>query len=711
MPILHFSGKFRSYPPLYNNYPWNPEKYFDPQLLPDAVKEKVTEKVEPLQYFEFEFFNTYIRKITYNDGSSTSNETEDPVIGKEIRLKGLLVDVSPHIEKGRLYAGEIRVVDFVVGRLNLAVQSDLFRTVRNNIDKGAKILSADFESTIYDTHSLKNEFVKEENSRFIREVNNNDLKIYFNVNSFSFDSLQGKIYGYLGPSVPIENKNEIKIHGRRILIDPTISYELKQDFNIDDSDLEPVDDVLRNDLEGSYEIIEETRLAILRYLNAIPFADLNHSPPQGYRFSIALFENGKQIEIPSSPSPITIELDKEDNIARDGGICIFRIPQTIREFDKIKIAIKAIKNQNKPHMFMIEPKYDLLVNNNQRFLVLGSGKKKEEVQVRVYKNNRLYKDSNIELILKSEKNDGSPLVAEWITTNTISNNGIAICYVKTLDLENCKDGVEDPVLTGLSGNNNNVPLKISGELPWDRYYGNYLSLKIESKEKPVIKLNIPVRVLHSVKSEDIENIDDLDKEKIQDIVIKMLSYYTRYYPWLHVEYSYAKDNKDDGRIKPVYNQFLRIKEHLDFISRDHIHDWHSVQGGVSNINHFLERLERDDNDWRKMPRSRDFPINGVEFLKTWKASLINKVMQDINEAKEKIIQDNNNNDIILNNNLDVNNWGEVERTINGLDNLISSLSLSTEHKKILLMSKIAMYNYMLEKLSMAKLQTGHSHSH
>jgi hypothetical protein len=114
MPILHFSGKFRSYPPLYNNYPWNPEKYFDPELLPDAVKEKVTEKVEPLQYFEIEFFNTYIRKITYDDGTSTINETKDPVIGKETRLKGLLVDVSPHIEKGRLFAGEIRVVDFIL---------------------------------------------------------------------------------------------------------------------------------------------------------------------------------------------------------------------------------------------------------------------------------------------------------------------------------------------------------------------------------------------------------------------------------------------------------------------------------------------------------------------------------------------------------------------------------------------------------------------
>ncbi|MBD0360161.1 MAG: hypothetical protein ICV56_05555 [Nitrososphaeraceae archaeon] len=81
-------------------------------------------------------------------------------------------------------------------------------------------------------------------------------------------------------------------------------------------------------------------------------------------------------------------------------------------------------------------------------------------------------------------------------------------------------------------------------------------------------------------------------------------------------------------------------------------------------------------------------------------------MQDINEAKEKINhQDNNNknNKNIIDNNLDVNNWGEVERMIGGLDNLISLTSLSTEHKKILLMSEKAIYNCMLEKLSTARL--------
>ena len=54
MSYLHFSGKFRVYPPLYNNNPLRPEKYFDPNLTPDEVKEKVTGGVDPLRYFEFE---------------------------------------------------------------------------------------------------------------------------------------------------------------------------------------------------------------------------------------------------------------------------------------------------------------------------------------------------------------------------------------------------------------------------------------------------------------------------------------------------------------------------------------------------------------------------------------------------------------------------------------------------------------------------------
>jgi hypothetical protein len=275
-----------------------------------------------------------------------------------------------------------------------------------------------------------------------------------------------------------------------------------------------------------------------------------------------------------------------------------------------------------------------------------------------------------------------------------------------LDLENCKEGVVDPVLTRLSEDGD--PIKISGELPWDRYYGNYLSLKIESIEKPVVKRNIPVRVLHAVKPDYIKNIDSLDKEEIQDIVTKMLDYYTKYYPWLHVQYRYVRD--ENGVVKPVYIQFLKIKGHLDFTSREHIHDWHSVQENIDKINHFLERLELNDNEWKKMPRSRDFPINGVEFLKAWKASLITKVIQDIKEANEQIVNDNK--DLTLNKDLDINDWGEAEAVVNRLSDLISlTPSLSDEQKRVLLTSKITICNYMLEKLTRAIDQTGHSHQH
>ena len=98
-----------------------------------------------------------------------------------------------HLIRGRLFAGDIRIVDFVLAKLNLGVQSDLFKTVRgfdSGDDNGADVLSADFESTLYETHDLKNELVNYEKSRFIREVGvDRDLKIYYNVNSFDFRSL------------------------------------------------------------------------------------------------------------------------------------------------------------------------------------------------------------------------------------------------------------------------------------------------------------------------------------------------------------------------------------------------------------------------------------------------------------------------------------------------------------------------------------------
>ena len=194
MSILHFSGKFKYQPPIYNNEPGNPEKYFDSSMNPEDVHNNITQRVEPLQYFEFEFLDVFIRKITYSDGTTATDEKDDSLICKKILLKGLLVDTAPHLERGRLFAGEIRILDLLMGKLDIAVQSDLFQTIKGKEDP--KVLSADFETNLYDVLTLQNTFVTNKNSKYLRELANVDLKIYFHVSQFDFKRLRDYFWLY-----------------------------------------------------------------------------------------------------------------------------------------------------------------------------------------------------------------------------------------------------------------------------------------------------------------------------------------------------------------------------------------------------------------------------------------------------------------------------------------------------------------------------------
>jgi hypothetical protein len=73
---------------------------------------------DPLKYFEFEFSDVFVRRITYDDGKTADDSIHDPVIDKRVILKGLLVDHAPYLETGRLFAGEFRVQDV---RLKIAI--------------------------------------------------------------------------------------------------------------------------------------------------------------------------------------------------------------------------------------------------------------------------------------------------------------------------------------------------------------------------------------------------------------------------------------------------------------------------------------------------------------------------------------------------------------------------------------------------------------
>ena len=103
------------------------------------------------------------------------------------------------------------------------------------------------------------------------------------------------MYVYIGPDIPLENEQEVRIQGRRLLLDPLISTEIKTGFNIKDSSFGPTDDIGRNDLEGTYEILEYKKLVVLRYLNFIPFINNAHIPYADYTFSIILFKNDKPL--------------------------------------------------------------------------------------------------------------------------------------------------------------------------------------------------------------------------------------------------------------------------------------------------------------------------------------------------------------------------------------------------------------------------------
>jgi len=713
LPILHFSGKFRNQPPLYNNEPSNPEIAYDPHTTPDDVKKNITEKVEPVEYFEFTFHDVFIRNVTYDDGSSPGENEKDAIIGKRLMLKGLLVDVAPHLLRSRLFAGEFRIVDLMMGKLEEGFESDLFTTIRvdpSPNDKGDRPLpySADFECGIYDTQSLAGNFVSRENSRFFRESDlaNSKFKMYFHLSKFYYSTLEGEVHGYLGLHVPDFDRHGVRIQGRRLLVDPSISEELKRDFKIESYE-EESKDMGRNDLEGTYDIMVEKKLIVLRFLNFIPYVDTNNRPPSGYTFFIKLTNNGNEIK---SKFPSEIKVDRK-SISYSGGISIVRFPDDISDLSMLVMSIETKKNNNETgQSFMKEPQYDLLISNDQKYLVLESAKK-EELKVQAYRNNSPYKNKNIDI--KLETYAGSPTVARWTSSSaTPDNDSILTCYVQASDLEHFEE-MDEAGSDELQ--NKKTSGKLSGDLRWDQYYGNYVSIRIDNnsiinsdnKKHPMIKFNIPARVLHSVRLDDeIKNaIDNLDNEKIQGIMTKILSYYTRYYPWLHTEYVYAGLPSQPAKL--AYRQFLDITKWLRYVNKNDIGNWGSVKESVISINHFLDRLTRKDNDWKKMPRSRDFPVNGVEFLKMYKQSILDKVVNAIKSERDRTIKSiGGGGDVEI----DTDDWSQMQTLLKNLEEMSNRLS-SDEDKRLVAISKLQIYDELINRLSIAKTHTEHVHIH
>jgi hypothetical protein len=286
---------------------------------------------------------------------------------------------------------------------------------------------------------------------------------------------------------------------------------------------------------------------------------------------------------------------------RTGGIIVFQLPNAVLNRDDLMLMVKVgYKDAQIP--LMIESKWDLVLENDLGHIIPSGGL--ANIVARVFYLNRPAPGTLVRLQVQPEGKEGtrnanvrSPIVAKWKsdkkmvsdpdgTVNFLATsdiNGLVKATVEAVDLENVQS-IYDPV----------TDKDLEGNLPWDRYYGNYVYMEIDNdlrkfQPRHVEQIEIPIRVLHVVK-------ENMFPEKLsfkEHIFPYLLRYYVRYFPWLHT----SQDEKDHG-----YTQFLNLESYDDVSKK---------------IGRIIDYLSLDNNNWYKMPRSRDFPINGLQLIKRW----------------------------------------------------------------------------------------------
>lgn len=580
MSILHFSGNFKYQLAYFNNEPKNdarkPDAYdlqlndeklkvkFDSNLSPDEIHQRLL--CDPTKYFEFEFSNVYVKRIIYDDGSSTDKDgMHDPIIGERVMLKCMLVDVSPHLERGQLFAGEFRVVDVMIGKLERALQSEVYTNIRSKDSSGFFTAAAHFETKLGEVYPLQGPGISKENSRCLKEIKDvlANLKIYFHASRYDVSKNEGDVYGYIGRTVPEATNEGVLLNDRPIIADSNLSTGVYNDFQLP----EPI--------VGSYDILDKEGLLVLRYLDFMPFIDRNYHTPIDYRYFLHLFNGKEEVK-----TKVNYEFNGYHNeMLQSGGAQVFVIPEELKDLSKLNIKVMVKKDDWKSESsLMVEPDWNLVLDENQKALKIGS-RQQSTINARIYLHNQLAMQP-VNVYFESQENDSSPLVAEFTKQEDTTSSGIISAIIQAHDLENSGE-INDPVTK-------DDPISkdmLKGNLPWDRYYGNLVSIKVGARINPVAQIDILIRVLHAV------NLNQIPKNKIsfKRDILPLFSYYLRYYPWLHVTIENCQ-----------YTQFLDIT------------DSSAVKGIISEMS---VRLEKDDDDWQKMPRSRDFPVDGDKLIK------------------------------------------------------------------------------------------------
>jgi hypothetical protein len=604
--ILHFSGNFVFQMPRYNNDPQrdtmsHPEDKFDGSKTSEEVFKLCGS--DPSRYFEFVFRNVKVNQVTYNDYTVVTDATDDFVIGQKILLYGLMVDVSPSAVCSQLFASTLKVGNLLAGNLQTAIQSDLRINIRpqNTTNPfSSENAGAHFETIINLTDKTS-----PEDSRFLSELGDmTQLEFYMHLNRYTVwnteivghdqDKLNGDVYGYIRPAIQSHGNNGFRVKSRRIVAHP----DLKNSSKLLNIFLGKIPLTRNTDIDGTYDILKSDKLLVLRCLDFIPFLDRDRNTPTDMgivkEYIVFLVDQSTQEQFKLG----SFKGDRAE-LQRSGGIFVSPIPEKVLTKENLILLIQVL-HSNDDHdnimPLMIESKWDLTLES-KRAIALGS-KQFADITARIYHLNkpaancpvRLSVQPSAEMLFLESRNESSPIVAIWkqtpgdISQKFSDSDGRVVARVEAINLENLEEPIFDPV------KNTNV----KGELDWDRYYGNYVYMDIENESRLFQyehkeQIEIAVRVLHVIEKNDYEysgaTFDSF-------IFPKLLKFYVRYFPWLH-----TNETQND-----MYMQFLNLEDYNSFSSK---------------ILEALRRLSLENDNWDKMPRSRDFPLGGVELLTFW----------------------------------------------------------------------------------------------
>jgi hypothetical protein len=595
--------------PEYDNDPTgdamsDPKAKFNSDLHPDDVYGICG--CDPEHYFEFIFRNVRINQVTYRDGTSVTQG--DSIIGQKILLYGLMPDISPSAIEAQLFAASLKVGNLLAGRLHKAIQSDLRTNVRplNTPNPfSAETAGAHFETILDLTDKTQ-----PKESRFLQELGElTQLEFYMHVNRYTVwntklvgypqDRLNGDVYGYIRPIMAVRDNLGIRIKGRRLIAHPDISNVSKE---ISNTFLGTTPLTRNTDIDCTYDILKSDRLLTMRYLDFVPQLDRDYRTPTDKDIvkEYTVFFADKQRD----DHLIKVGSFKGDHseMQRTGGLLVFQLPADVLNRDDLRLVITVENNNGKFLPLILESEWDLVLES-ERGITMASRNEKEII-ARVYYLNRPWPNCPVRLSVQpsgeisflTKKNTRSPIVASWKVENKeliTDDNGIVKATIEAVDLENLKQEVFDPVKNRY----------VKGDLDWDRYYGNYVYMEIDNdlrrfQYSHVEQIEIAVRVLHALEEPKILAAEN--EITFKDYIFpKLFKYYVRYFPWLH-----TIETQDD-----TYRPFLNLEDY-DQVS--------------SNIFEIIRRLELNDDDWDKMPRSRDFPVGGVELVKHW---LINRMPQ------------------------------------------------------------------------------------